>query len=376
MLFSRYKYDVFISHAVEDKLGIANDLCKRLEEAGLSVWYSGRGLRVGDSIEEVIFENLPQSRYAVVIFSQHYLSKNWTMKEYYYLQNQERQKRKIILPILYDVTVNDLKAKDILMADKFAISFTKGMDVIVEKLVEEIKGEQTAPQYLDKQRKKRIKTWTAVTGLVLLFISMAWLGFIFLQNQHAPDQELIEETVRERIRNQNLKIENQLHSQTNNWTDPPLTLQEIIDVFSVHSNLKSYYRNEFMFTNGYREIRFKKNVEAALQIDLDEHSPFHAFGLKHYRLQSTPANFNGSFTFTFINQEPVTFRTAEYQEIDNGDYQITVAYTNHIRAISTNLVFPEGDNPKRRQLFIHGLLPAETYTFRFEQDQWRWIALE
>src|SRR5688572_1406504 len=130
MFFTKYKYDVFISHAVEDKLPIANELCKHLEESGLRVWYSGFDLQAGDSIEGTIRNDLPKSRYAVVVLSQHYLAKSWTMREFYMLQAQEKAGRKVILPVLYDVTADDLK-NDLYMADKFAIPYTKGMDYVI-----------------------------------------------------------------------------------------------------------------------------------------------------------------------------------------------------------------------------------------------------
>lgn len=373
MLFSRYKYDVFISHAVEDKLAIANDLCKRLEEAGLSVWYSGRGLRVGDSIEEVIFENLPQSRFAVVIFSQHYLAKNWTMKEYYYLQTQERQKRKIILPILYDVTVNDLKEKDILMADKFALPFTKGMDVIVEQLVEEVKGVKTPSPAVHRNLLRR--RWSVI-GLALLLALVTWAGYSFFIKHQTPGTALLTLTVQQRIEDQQKKMENELQQISGSLAQPPLTLKEITDVFTIHTNVKSNYRNEYAFTNGYREIKFKKNVETALQIDMDAYTPLRAYGFQQYSLQSTPAATHGNFSFTFTNLEPVTFTTGNYQKLDNGDYQVTVTYSQNLRGIHTNLVFPDENSPKRHQLYLYGLLPSETYTFRKVNNKWTWIALD
>ena len=73
---NKYEYDAFISHAVEDKIPIANELCAKLEQAGLKIWYSGKELGVGDSIEKTIEKGLNRSRYGIVIFSPTYLAKN------------------------------------------------------------------------------------------------------------------------------------------------------------------------------------------------------------------------------------------------------------------------------------------------------------
>jgi hypothetical protein len=136
---NRYEYDAFISHAVEDKIPIANELCARLEAAGLKIWYSGKELGVGDSIEKTIEKGLNRSRYGIVIFSPTYLAKNWTIREFYTLLAKEIEEHKVILPVLYNITLDELKNKDLVMADRFAVNADKGIDVVVDRLVREIK---------------------------------------------------------------------------------------------------------------------------------------------------------------------------------------------------------------------------------------------
>src|SRR5687768_17452931 len=112
---STYKYDAFISHAVEDKIPIANELCARLEAQGLKIWYSGRELSVGDRITDKIHEGLDQCRFGIVILSSSYISKMWTLREFYTLLVRENKGEKTILPILYDVTPDELAKKDLTM---------------------------------------------------------------------------------------------------------------------------------------------------------------------------------------------------------------------------------------------------------------------
>src|SRR5687768_11680788 len=135
----KYEYDAFISHAVEDKIPIANELCAKLERAGLKIWYSGKELGVGDSIEKTIAKGLNRSRYGIVIFSPTYLAKNWTIREFYTLLAKEIEEQKVILPVLYNITLDELKNKDLVMADRFAVNSDKGIDFVVERLVREIK---------------------------------------------------------------------------------------------------------------------------------------------------------------------------------------------------------------------------------------------
>ena len=72
------EYDVFMSHASEDKESIARPLTKALEERGLRVWFDNQEIRIGDSIRRKIEEGLAQSRYGVVILSKPFISKFWT----------------------------------------------------------------------------------------------------------------------------------------------------------------------------------------------------------------------------------------------------------------------------------------------------------
>src|SRR5690606_9252672 len=165
-----YDYDAFISHAVEDKIPIANELCAKLERAGLKVWYSGKELGVGDSIEKTIQKGLNRSRYGIVIFSPTYLAKNWTIREFYTLLAKEIEEQKVILPVLYNVTLDDLKNKDLVMADRFAVNADRGIDFVVDRLVREIRKSEVAPK---KELAWFSKIWLAL--ILSLFANLAFL---------------------------------------------------------------------------------------------------------------------------------------------------------------------------------------------------------
>jgi hypothetical protein len=156
---NKYEYDAFISHAVEDKIPIANELCAKLEMAGLKIWYSGKELGIGDSIEKTIEKGLNRSRYGIVILSPTYLAKNWTIREFYTLLAKEIEEQKVILPVLYNITLDELKNKDLLMADRFAVNAERGIDFVVERLVKEIRK--------SKAEKVRV-AWFSRIWLVLI----------------------------------------------------------------------------------------------------------------------------------------------------------------------------------------------------------------
>ena len=74
-------FDVFISHASEDKDDVVRPLAHALKDGGLSVWYDEFELSIGDSLKRQIDKGVSKSRFGVVVFSKHFLSKGWTNYE-------------------------------------------------------------------------------------------------------------------------------------------------------------------------------------------------------------------------------------------------------------------------------------------------------
>lgn len=70
-------YDVFISHATEDKEEIVRPLATALVVRGLRVWYDEFELRIGDSLRRKIDAGLANSRFGVVVLSPNFFAKNW-----------------------------------------------------------------------------------------------------------------------------------------------------------------------------------------------------------------------------------------------------------------------------------------------------------
>lgn len=62
-------FDVFISHAAEDKDAVVRPLALSLQQRGLSVWYDEFELRVGDSLRRKIDSGIARSRFGIVVSS-------------------------------------------------------------------------------------------------------------------------------------------------------------------------------------------------------------------------------------------------------------------------------------------------------------------
>jgi len=63
------EYDVFISHASEDKDDVVRPLAHALQDGGLKVWYDEFELKIGDSLRRKIDSGLAKSRFGIVALS-------------------------------------------------------------------------------------------------------------------------------------------------------------------------------------------------------------------------------------------------------------------------------------------------------------------
>jgi hypothetical protein len=128
-------YDVFISHATEDKDDIVRPLAKALINEGLRVWYDEFELRIGDSLRRKIDSGLAKSRFGIVALSHSFFAKNWPQYELDGLVTREMTGEQIILPLWHRITKSEVIAQSPSLADKLARN-TSGFTV--EEIAREI----------------------------------------------------------------------------------------------------------------------------------------------------------------------------------------------------------------------------------------------
>jgi hypothetical protein len=143
---SEFEYDVFLSHASEDKSTFVEPLALELIKLGLKVWYDRFSLRVGDSLHDSIELGLSKSRYGVVVFSPAFFAKNWTRAELNGLFAREMDGHKVILPIWHQLLRADVLKVLPIMADKVALQSSDGIASVAKSLVEVIRPELLAVQ--------------------------------------------------------------------------------------------------------------------------------------------------------------------------------------------------------------------------------------
>ena len=118
-------YDLFISHASEDKDAIVRPLATLLERFSVRVWYDEFSLQLGDSLTASIDKGLQESRYGLVVLSKAFLSKRWPEYEYRSLMTREIEGERVILPLWYDVTKEEVKNFSLYLTDIMALTVSK-----------------------------------------------------------------------------------------------------------------------------------------------------------------------------------------------------------------------------------------------------------
>lgn len=133
---SPVEYDVFISHASEDKDDFVRPLAEHLTSLGLKVWYDELNLNWGDKLGHSIDKGLINSRYGIVVLSKYYINKHWTQYELEGLLAREVDGHKIILPIWHNISKNELLKFSPTLANTLALNSTT---YSIEEIAEELK---------------------------------------------------------------------------------------------------------------------------------------------------------------------------------------------------------------------------------------------
>lgn len=135
------EYDVFISHASEDKSPFVEDLVKALQDREIKVWYDSLNIAWGDSLKSQIDNGLKKSTFGIVVLSENYIKKGWTQYELEGLFNIEMTKGKTILPIWHNITKQQVMDFSPTLAGRKALtSATMTAEEIADTFVELIKA--------------------------------------------------------------------------------------------------------------------------------------------------------------------------------------------------------------------------------------------
>jgi hypothetical protein len=130
-------WDVFISHASEDKPAVTIPLANVLQRAGLRVWLDRQELRLGDSLLAKIDEGLANSRFGVVILSPSFFAKEWPRRELDGLVAlEDAHARSQILPVWHEINKQELAKHSPTLAGLLAANTADGIAAVAGQIVE------------------------------------------------------------------------------------------------------------------------------------------------------------------------------------------------------------------------------------------------
>lgn len=135
------KWDVFISHASEDKLSVAAPLAYELRKRDLGVWYDDFALELGDSLRRSIDTGLSRCRFGIVVLSRNFFAKEWPQRELDGLLTREFAGSKVVLPIWHGISQEEVVRFSPTMADRVAISTERGLPVLVDAIINVVNGQ-------------------------------------------------------------------------------------------------------------------------------------------------------------------------------------------------------------------------------------------
>jgi hypothetical protein len=114
------EYDVFISHASEDKDEVVRPLALALKDKGVRVWYDEFELKIGDSLRRKIDKGLANSRFGIVIISRDFIKKGWPNYELDGIITKSITGEQILLPIWHNITKEEVMNYSPSLVDKLA----------------------------------------------------------------------------------------------------------------------------------------------------------------------------------------------------------------------------------------------------------------
>lgn len=141
----RVEFDVFISHAHEDKDSFVRPLAHALAARRLRPWYDEFTLRPGDSLRRSIDHGLLTSQAGIVVLSPSFFAKRWTAYELDGLaqlyagspgQVAGSGRPSRIIPVWHDVDAETVTRYSPPLANLVAIMSSAGVEAVADRILE------------------------------------------------------------------------------------------------------------------------------------------------------------------------------------------------------------------------------------------------
>ena len=157
------EYDVFVSHAWEDKESFVDEFVMYLKELDLKVWYDKDQISWGDSMRKRIDEGLKKSTFGVAVLTPNYIAegKYWTKAELDGLFQLESINGKTLLPIWHNLTKKEVMEYSPIIASKLAmntaVSTPQEIAIELKKIID-----QTSMKKANEKREDTNKLYISI----------------------------------------------------------------------------------------------------------------------------------------------------------------------------------------------------------------------
>lgn len=143
------QFDLFLSHANKDKQDYVDELKTSLNRLGITIFYDKDTLKWGNRWKEKILDGVQKAEFAIIVISENFFGREWTERELNELMTRQNNSgQEIILPILHNITFEQLEAKYPNLADIQAINsqdYSKDEIALLfaERLIHRLKTQET-----------------------------------------------------------------------------------------------------------------------------------------------------------------------------------------------------------------------------------------
>lgn len=137
-------YDLFISHASEDKATFVHRLVEELQSFGLKVWYDRAELRLGRPLREQIDAGLAAAAHGVIVLSKAFFAKNWPQAELDALHARVMSApsgQVLLIPVWHGVSQKDVEQFSLLLAPLYAANSGDGVTAVAGSIFSSLRPE-------------------------------------------------------------------------------------------------------------------------------------------------------------------------------------------------------------------------------------------
>jgi len=152
-------YDVFICHCSTDKDTIVVPLVAAFDQAGVKSWVDSKEIAWGDDIVARINSGLSQSRFVLVIISQHTNTRQWQTTEISTAMNAEISQGAVRVLPLYVGNRTALEQQIPMLANKHGMTWDNNPNDIAQALKNRLGSHSgsSAPSLIAKPRIPKLK---------------------------------------------------------------------------------------------------------------------------------------------------------------------------------------------------------------------------